>query len=115
MLNLGFGSCKMYVDKNEETLPMVPVKQSIENEVSCRYEQDFHYLDTQGQDLTQVEKKIKLKKEVTAPVEKGDVAGSAHYYLNGEEIGTVRLLFADSVEKSGYKAWLKEAASAWLL
>ncbi|MGI6094387.1 MAG: D-alanyl-D-alanine carboxypeptidase family protein [Lachnospiraceae bacterium] len=115
MLNLGFGSCKLYVDHNEEELPAVPVKQSVEKEGACRYEQDFQYLDTQGMDLTQIEKKVKLKENVTAPVKKGDVAGSAHYYLNGEEIGSIRLLFTEDVEKAGYKAWMKEVAASWLL
>lgn len=115
MLNLGFGSCKLYVDENGDTLPSVPVQQSIEKEGACRYEQEFLYLDTQGQDLTKIEKKIKLKEDVTAPVKKGEIAGSAHYYLNGEEIGSVRLLFTENIEKAGYKAWLKEAAASWLL
>lgn len=111
MLNLGFGSCKLYVDENKEVLPQVRVKGAVEDAVSCKYKEEFRYLDTQGTNLKKVEKKIKLKKTAEAPIKKGAVAGSAEYYLDGRKIGEVDLVYGESAAKAGYRDYIKKT---WL-
>lgn len=108
MLNLGFGSCSLYVDENKDALSRVKVKNAIQEEASCTYEGTFRYLDTKGEALDKVEKKINLKKSVTAPVKKGDLAGTADYYLKGNKIGSVNLIFKENVKKAGYSDYLKK-------
>lgn len=112
MLNLGFGTCKLYVDENKEALKKVPVEEGVKEKLSCGYEGEFHYLDTQGANLENIEKKIKWKKEIHAPVKKGEQAGTAEYYLEGKKIGSVNIVFSEGVEKAGYgdyveKIWKK--------
>lgn len=108
MLNLGFGCCSLYVDENKEGLPKMKVSGSIQEEVSCIYESAFRYLDTKGEALNNVQKKINMKKSASAPVKKGDVAGTADYYLNGKKIGSVNLLFDENVKKAGYTDYMKK-------
>lgn len=115
MLNLGFGSCAMYVDDNKDVLPPIPVKNNVSEDAQCEYESDFHYLDTKGQDLKSIEKKINMKEEVEAPIKKGDVAGTADYYLNGEKIGSVNLIFPQEIEKSNYLDYLQKILGTWLV
>lgn len=116
MLNYGFGICKLYVDENQnqDGLDGIEVKGGTEKKVSCTYEGEFRYLDTEGKDLDQIEKVIQVPERVKAPVKKGERAGKAVYTLDGKEIGSVNLLYGASVEKAGYTHCVKEVWGAFL-
>lgn len=108
MLNLGFGVCSLYTDEKEEKLPEILVKGGVRDTVSCTYKEPFQYLDTEGKALDKVEKKIVLKESVLAPVTKGAKAGEIQYYLDGEKIGSVAIVFCENIEKAGYWDYVKE-------
>ena len=108
MLNLGFGSCSLYVDENKKPLPNIAVEGGVKEELACDYEGAFRYLDTKGAALDQIEKKIKQKDKVKAPVEKGDLAGIAEYYLDGKKIGSVNLRFREGTKKAGYSDYVEK-------
>ena len=108
MLNLGFGSCQLYTDSEPEKLPDIPVEGGIKDQVSCSYKEEFRYLDTTGVSLENVEKKILLPESVQAPVSRGDKAGTAEYYLNGEKIGSTELIFDEDCREAGYLDCVKK-------
>lgn len=108
MLNLGFGSCSLYVDENKKPLPNIAVEGGVKEELACDYEGTFRYLDTKGAALDQIEKKIKQKDKVKAPVKKGDLAGTAEYYLDGKKIGSVNFRFREGTEKAGYSDYVEK-------
>lgn len=108
MLNLGFGSCNLYVDENKKPLPNIAVEGGVKEELACDYEGAFRYLDTKGAALDQIEKKIKQKDKVKAPVKKGDLAGTAEYYLDGKKIGSVNFRFREGTEKAGYSDYVEK-------
>ncbi len=108
MLNLGFGSCSLYVDENKKPLPEIAVEGGVKEELACDYEGTFRYLDTKGAALNQIEKKIKQKEKVKAPVKKGDLAGTAEYYLDGEKIGSVNIRFQEGTKRAGYSDYVKK-------
>ena len=108
MLNLGFGSCSLYVDENKKPLSDIAVEGGVKEELACDYEGAFRYLDTKGAALDQIEKKIKQKDKVKAPVKKGDLAGTAEYYLDGKKIGSVNLRFREGTKKAGYSDYVKK-------
>ena len=108
MLNLGFGSCSLYVDENKKPLSDIAVEGGVKEELACDYEGTFRYLDTKGAALDQIEKKIKQKDKVKAPVKKGDLAGTAEYYLDGEKIGSVNIRFQEGTKKAGYSDYVKK-------
>ena len=108
MLNLGFGSCSLYVDENKKPLPNIAVEGGVKEELACDYEGAFRYLDTKGAALDQIEKKIKQKDKVKAPVKKGDLAGTAEYYLDGKKIGSVNLRFREGTKKAGYSDYVEQ-------
>lgn len=58
MLNLGFGSCSLYVDQEPEKLPNIAVEGGVKEELPCVYAENFRYLDTQGKALDKVEKRL---------------------------------------------------------
>ena len=43
-----------------------------------------------------------------APVTKGAKAGEIQYYLDGEKIGSVAIVFCENIEKAGYWDYVKE-------
>lgn len=115
LLTYGFGVCSLYIDENKEPLPNMPVEGGVAEKAALRYEGAFRYLDTQGNSLGSVEKVIELPESVEAPVTEGTPAGRARYLLDGAELGSVQLLFAENVEKAGYGDYLKKVFRLFLL
>ncbi len=115
LLTYGFSVCNIYVDENQDSLENLPVEGGIAEEAGIRYEGEFRYLDVAGSDLSTVEKVLELPETVQAPVTEGSEAGRAKYYLNGAEIGSVPILFTESVEKAGYTDYLRKVIGFFLL
>ena len=115
LLTFGFGVCNLYIDTNQESLSPLTVERGVSEEVSLRYDGEFRYLDTAGNDLSAVEKVIELPEAAQAPVTEGSVAGRARYLLDGTEIGSVPILFGETVEKAGYLDYLRKAVGFFLL
>ena len=115
LLSFGFNTCNLYIDANAEDLAPLAVKGGVADEVELRFLSEFRYLDTLGSDLSAVEKTLELPESVEAPVGEGSQAGRAKYYLNGVEIGSVPILYAESVRKAGYADYLKKIFDLFLL
>lgn len=108
LLNYGYSISSLYEDKNEETLPELVVKGGIEETVPLEYDGPFRYLDTEGQSLSQIEKKIVIPEEVEAPVSEGEAVGEAVYLLDGNRIGSVSILSGGTIGKAVYKDYLQK-------
>lgn len=115
LLTYGFNICNLYIDANSEDLAPIMVEGGVADEVELSFFSEFRYLDTVGNNLSKVEKVLELPESVEAPVKEGSQAGRARYYLNGTEIGSVPILFAESVEKAGYTDYLKKIWRIFLL
>jgi D-alanyl-D-alanine carboxypeptidase len=106
LLTYGFGKCSVYTDENTEILPDAFILNGVETQVPCEYEKEFHYLEMNGIPLTDITKEIVMNEEAVAPIAEGDIAGKAVYYLAGNEIGSVNILYKRSVEKAGFIDYL---------
>lgn len=106
LLNYGYSVSQMYTDENKDALPAQKVDGGVEEQVNLTYAEPFHYLDTAGNNLNDIEKEISLPGVVKAPVAEGDAIGEAVYKLNGNRIGSVSILAAKSVEKAEYRDYL---------
>ncbi len=115
LLTHGFGVCNLYIDNNQEAPGRLPVEGGVAEDAALRYAGEFRYLDVQGSDLSGVEKVIELPENVQAPIAEGAEAGRAKYILNGQEIGSVAILFGESVEKAGFLDYLRKAVGFFLL
>lgn len=62
----------------------------------------FRYLSTDGKTISKVEKKLDIPKEIKAPVQKGERAGKMVYYADGKKLGSVPVIYGESVKKAGY-------------
>ena len=106
LLNYGYSVSALYEDANEDTLPSIPVRGGVQDEVALIYKEPFRYLDIAGSDLSSIEKTISLPQELQAPVSRGDAVGEAVYKLNGQRIGSVSILSDVTIEKAVYKDYL---------
>ncbi len=111
LLSYGYSVSQMYTDENKDALPIQKVDGGVEETVNLTYAEPFHYLDTAGNNLNDIEKEISLPGVIKAPVAEGDAVGEAVYKLNGNRIGSVSILAAKSVDKAEYKDYLKKV---WL-
>lgn len=114
LLNYGFGVSRIYIDENTDLSEELEVEGGVADKVPIVYEGIFRYLDIKGSDFSQMEKRLELPAKAQAPVEKGAVAGKAVYLLNGQEIGSVPVLYGETVEKAGYGDYLKKVFALFL-
>lgn len=108
MLNYGFSRCNLYIDEKMQPLPEVPVKKGKEKSVPLAYETQFQYLNTDGETIGKVEKKLRIHREVKAPLKKGSQAGEMIYSADGKELGRVRILYARTIGQATYLDCVKE-------
>lgn len=115
LLNFGYSVSNIYIDENKEALPSQPVKGGVEDTVNLSFAGEFRYLDTKGSNLSQIEKTITLPEEIMAPVEEGQAIGEAVYKLDGQRIGGVSIVAAKSIDKAGYRDYVKKVLKNFLL
>lgn len=115
LLDYGFRVSKLYRDENTDVLPRLAVEGGVTEEIGIAYESPFEYLDLQGSDLSGATKSLQLPETVQAPVHCGDAVGEAVYRLGDAEIGRVRLLAGEDVEKAVYRDYLKKVFSLFLM
>ena len=115
LLEYGFEVSRIYTDNHTEKIPDMNVLGGKKERVSVGFSEPFVYLDIHGNDVAAIERKIQLPEQVTAPVKEGDVAGEAVYYLEGKEIGRADIVYFQSIEKAGYKDYLKKVWEKMLL
>lgn len=102
LLNYGYSVSALYEDTNEDNLPVVPVKGGVQEGAALVYKEPFHYLDIEGNNLSEIEKSIVLPEFIQAPVKRGDAIGEAVYKLNGQRIGSVSILSDVTIEEAKY-------------
>lgn len=102
ILNYGFANCSKYIDYADKNEIKISVKNGTKEKINCGFAEDFCYVSTEKIDFSKIEKKVDLKKNLKAPVDKGVVVGSVKYFIGGKEIGGKDLISRESVEESTY-------------
>ncbi len=115
LLTYGFSICDVYTDLNQDVLEPMTLNGGLIDIVNLEYAGEFRYLDAKGNNLDYVEKVIQLPEVAEAPVQQGDVAGKVIYTLEGKEIGSVDILYAETIEKAGYTDYLYRIFQYFLL
>ncbi len=114
-MDYGFSRCKLYTDANEDALSPLPVSRGTTNELPLKYDTSMKYLDTEGRDLSAVEKTLSLPEAVEAPVSENDIVGEAVYTLNGAVLGSVSIRAAADVEQADFRFFFVKAAHAFFI
>ncbi len=79
----------------------VEVGNGMQKEVSAGAEIEGSFLVEKGKEKS-IESKVKLNKEITAPVKKGDVLGKIYYYLDDKQIGEYDIKAKNDVEEISF-------------
>lgn len=115
LLNYGFGKCTRYAEEEAPETEAAKVQRGVEDSVATMQKEPFTYVDTSGADLSAIERRAVWGKNLKAPVKEGDKVGEAVYTLNGEEIGRVDIVAAESVEPISYQSAAKDTIDRFLL
>lgn len=113
LLNYGYANCRMYRDEDPGTVPPISIQNGISDTVQGRLEGAFSYLTMAGEDFGGIEKEWVFEESLPAPIQEGDILGCLVYRLNGKELGSVRILAAESIRKATFFDSLKRAAAAF--
>ncbi|MBQ8823576.1 MAG: D-alanyl-D-alanine carboxypeptidase [Lachnospiraceae bacterium] len=115
LLSYGFSVCDIYEDSHPEQLIPLMVVNGKQEFVKLKFGNAFRYVETGGQDLSQMEKELVLPQEVQAPIKAGDIAGEMVYRLGDRVIGSSAIYFAEDVELATYKDYLLKVLDYLLL
>lgn len=114
LLNFGYANCRMYRDEEPGNVPDARVLGGVKDTAAAGLNGIFSYLSMRGEDFGGIEKEFVFEENLTAPVNEGDILGSLVYRLNGEEIGSVDIVAAESVRKANFFDALKRVCLATL-
>ena len=115
LLNYGFSVSELYVDPNTDPIADLQVEGGVEDLVPIQYAGEFRYLDLSGTSLNNIEKQLDLPKTAKAPITQGQQAGEATYYLNGQKLGSIPIIYSVDIPKATYKDYLKKVFGYFLL
>lgn len=117
MLNYGFANYQLYHDTDEqrEKLTEIPVSNGVQMQVTPVYEKEFSYLLTNGENFSDVEKRLELPEELAAPLAKGQEIGKLMYYHGNQKLGEIAILAKESVEAAKYMDYVKRVWLAWMM
>lgn len=115
LLGYGFSLCSLYQDDEMGTPEPVQVRGGVDDLAEVKYQSDFSYLSTTGEDFSSITKSEEWLEEINAPLEAGEQVGTLVYSLNGKEIGQVPIVTVNEVAKAGYADYLGRVVDAWFL
>lgn len=117
LLSYGYANYQIYRDTDEqrEPLPEIPVKGGVLTEALPVYEREFAYLLLDGENPGEVEKRLELPGEISAPVEKGEIVGTLSYYYGNQKLGEISILANENIEKAGYTDYVRKMWLSWML
>lgn len=84
-----------------EDLPPVPLVKGVAPQVEITVSKDFHVLVSRNK-MNNIEKKITLFENITAPVHIGDKLGEAEFFIDGQPIGGTDIVAKEAVNKIGF-------------
>lgn len=108
LLEYGFSNTSIYKDENSTDPISVPVTKGKNDQVCVQGTQEFQYLSTSGENLSQVKRTVDLPESVIAPVKKGEPLGSIIYSIDNKEIGSLPLVASEDVPKAAFTDYLKD-------
>ena len=100
LINYGFSNCKVYNDQTNYN-KSIKILGGKKDKIKIRY-RGYSYVDTTGSDLSKIKKEITMKKNISAPIKKGDVVGKVEYTLDNKIIGENFLEAEESVKEADY-------------
>lgn len=115
LLNYGYGVVDIYRDNAWLSQEKIVVHGGKSDSVTCRKNNEFVYVFTEDTDTDRIKRTEEYADGLDAPVYEGDVVGQMVYELDGNILGTVDIVAADTVEKAGLGDCIRSTMMKMLL
>lgn len=115
LLDYGFGVTEKYEETERGFFDDISVAKGIVEYVQGQEESLFVYIDTEGNNLEEIQTQVIYKDGLEAPISEGEVIGEIIYTLHQEEIGHHNIVAVESVIKMNFKYALLELIQKFLL
>lgn len=115
LLNYGYGVVDIYRDNAWLGQEKIVVHGGKSDSVTCRKNNEFVYVFTEDTDTGRIRCTEEYADGLEAPVYEGDVVGQMVYELDGNILGTIDIVAADTVEKAGLGDCIRSTMMKMLL
>ena len=115
LLNYGYGVVDIYRDNAWLSQEKMVVHGGKSDSVKCRKNNEFVYVFTEDTDTGRIKCTEEYADVLEAPVYEGDVVGQMVYELDGNILGTIDIVAADTVEKAGLGDCIRSTMMKMLL
>lgn len=115
LLTHGYNVSRLFVEEENPNLPILSVEKGVAEQCALKILSPFRYVDTEGNDLNLIERKLELPEKLVAPITLHQPVGSMKYYLNGKYLGEAQVVSATEIEQAKYFDYLNKIFHELLL
>ena len=113
LLDYGFSNFEFYqTSTKDKVVQTVGVEKGIEKEVQLVFKEDSGTILKKGTGAN-VESRINIEENISAPIQAGDVLGKVEFYLDDKKIASSELVAKTSIEKVGVFSNFKYITKSW--
>lgn len=114
LLDYGFTNFKFEKTSTKDSIVQtVNVNKGVEKELNLVYEKDNGVL-VQKANASSIEQEVVINENISAPIMKGDVIGTVHFYLDGQLLDSVNLVAEKDISKMSVLSMYTRITDAWI-
>ncbi len=114
LLDYGFTNFKFEkTSTKDNVVQTVNVNKGVEKELNLVYEKDNGIL-VQKSNASSIEQEVVINDNISAPIVKGDVLGTVHFYLDGQLLDSVNLVAEKDISKMSVLSMYTRITDAWI-
>ncbi|MED1778642.1 D-alanyl-D-alanine carboxypeptidase DacF [Bacillus subtilis] len=114
MLDFAFSQYETHpLYKRNETVAKVKVKKGKQKLIELTTSEPISILTKKGEDMNDVKKEIKMKDNISAPIQKGQELGTLVLKKDGEVIAESPVAAKEDMKKAGFITFLKRTMGDW--
>lgn len=114
LLDYGFTNFKFEKTSTKDSIVQtVNVNKGVEKELNLVYEKDNGIL-VQKANASSIEQEVVINENISAPIMKGDVIGTVHFYLDGQLLDSVNLVAEKDISKMSVLSMYTRITDAWI-
>ncbi|MEH7741548.1 D-alanyl-D-alanine carboxypeptidase DacF [Bacillus subtilis] len=114
MLDFAFSQYETHpLYKRNQTVAKVKVKKGKQKFIELTTSEPISILTKKGEDMNDVKKEIKLKDNISAPIQKGQELGTLVLKKDGEVLAESPVAAKEDMKKAGFITFLKRTMGDW--
>ncbi|GLI87034.1 D-alanyl-D-alanine carboxypeptidase DacF [Bacillus subtilis] len=114
MLDFAFSQYETHpLYKRNETVAKVKVKKGKQKFIELTTSEPISILTKKGEDMNDVKKEIKMKDNISAPIQKGQELGTLVLKKDGEVLAESPVAAKENMKKAGFITFLKRTMGDW--